>query len=169
MVHFARVRLVCVLLLALGAVATLQVGGAIAANRRVNISSFSFAFDPVTVTVRVGDSVTWRNAVGDPDHTATSDTGGWDSGDIKPGGSRTVTFATAGTFAYHCRYHPIMKGTVVVRAAAPNGGLPATDTSGSSGGAAGGEGAAPLPVLVLLGLIGLLGARLFLTRLDRGT
>lgn len=165
--RLTRFRLVCLSLAALGALLALQAGTAFAANRLVNISSFSFAFDPPTVTVEVGDRVTWRNAAGDPDHTATSDTGTWDSGDIKPGGSRTVTFATAGRFPYHCRYHPIMRGTVVVQPAGTGAGLPETDTSGSSGGATG-DGGVPLPVMVLLGLIGLLGARLFLTRLDRG-
>ncbi len=169
MIHHARARLICVLLLTFPALLVLQAGSVIAANRRVNVSSFSFAFDPATITVQVGDSVTWRTAPGDPDHTATSDTGAWDSGDIKPGGSKTVTFANAGTFGYHCRYHPIMKGTIVVRAAHRTvaGGLPQTDTSDSSAAAARGAGAR-LPDLLLLALIGLLGARLFLIRLDRG-
>ncbi len=169
MVRITRPRLVCRSLLAVCALLALQTGSAIAANHQVTIRSFSFAFDPATVRVEVGDTVTWRNAAGDPDHTATSDTGGWDSGDIKPGGGRTVTFATAGTFAYHCRYHPIMKGTVVVREPGSGEDLPATDTSGSSGESSGGREAAPLAVLLLLGLVGVLGARLFLARLDRGT
>jgi plastocyanin len=167
MVRIARPRLVSLSLLAVCALLALEAGSAIAANNEVRISSFSFAFDPATARVEVGDSVTWRNAAGDPAHTATSDTGAWDSGDINPGGSRTITFATAGTFAYHCRYHPIMKGTVVVREAGAGEDLPATDTSDSSGSAGGLE--PRLPDLLLLALIGLLAARLFLIRLDRGT
>jgi plastocyanin len=169
MVRVTRLALVVRSLLAVGALLALQAGSALAANREVDIGSFSFAFDPPTVRVVVGDSVTWRNAAGDPAHTATSDTGAWDSGDITPGGNRTVTFATAGTFAYHCRYHPIMKGTVVVREAGTGEDLPATDTSGSSRESGGHGDPVPLPVLLLLGLVGVLGAHLFLGRLDRRT
>ena len=40
------------------------------------------------------------------------------SGDIRPGGTFTHRFTTAGTFNYHCIHHSVMRGSVVVSAAA---------------------------------------------------
>src|SRR5262249_55503324 len=34
---------------------------------------------------------------------------------VAPGTSKSVTFSTAGTFAYHCAIHPFMHGSVGVR------------------------------------------------------
>ena len=67
----------------------------------------------------VGDTVTWTNSDAQA-HTATADDASWDSGTIAgSGGTGAVTFATAGTFPYHCKIHPAMTGTVTVEAAAP--------------------------------------------------
>jgi plastocyanin len=86
---------------------------ALGATSAVNIQNSAFA--PPTTTVRVGDTVTWTNR--DPfSHTSTSDTGAWDTGVITAGSSRSFTFASAGTFAYHCAIHAFMHGTVVVQA-----------------------------------------------------
>jgi plastocyanin len=59
--------------------------------------------------------VTWSNedSVG---HTVTANGGAFGSGTIAPGTSFTRTFATAGTFAYHCSIHPSMTGTITVTA-----------------------------------------------------
>jgi plastocyanin len=71
-------------------------------------------FDPETITVAAGTTVTWTNT-GTAPHTVTSDTNAWpDSGQITAGKKFTHTFATAGTFQYHCTVHPTMKGTVTV-------------------------------------------------------
>jgi plastocyanin len=74
------------------------------------------AFSPATITVAVNTTITWRNNDGTT-HTSTSDSTGWDTGDIAPGASRTSTFNTRGTFRYHCTYHRAMgmTGTVVVQ------------------------------------------------------
>ena len=40
------------------------------------------------------------------------------SGNVAPGASYSHTFTKAGSFAYHCNYHSVMKGTVTVSAAA---------------------------------------------------
>ena len=81
------------------------------------VSIAGFAFDPATVTIQVGDSVTWTNA-DSVAHTATAGDGSFDTGSIANGDSETVTFDTAGTFAYICSIHPQMTGSVVVEAAA---------------------------------------------------
>jgi plastocyanin len=73
-------------------------------------------FSPITLTVAKGTMVTWKNTDGLA-HTATSDSGVWDTGNLASGASTTTTFTTAGTFAYHCTYHASMgmKGTVIVQ------------------------------------------------------
>ena len=81
-----------------------------------------FAFQPSTVTIAAGDTVTWHN--GDTaSHTATS-TGAWDTGTFAPGISRSITFTTPGTYPYFCLIHSIMFGTIVV--------LPEGETSTSA-------------------------------------
>jgi len=87
---------------------------AFAATSAVNIQNSAFA--PSTTTIKVGDTVTWtnRDAIS---HTSTSDTATWDTGVITTGVSRSFTFMSAGTFAYHCSIHTFMHGTIVVQAA----------------------------------------------------
>ncbi len=73
------------------------------------------AFDPATITVTTGTTVLWTNkdAIG---HTVTSDSGLFDSGTaVNTNGTFSYMFATAGTFTYHCKIHPMMTGTVIVK------------------------------------------------------
>src|SRR6266550_1533266 len=86
---------------------------AFAATSAVNIQNSAFA--PAATTIKVGDTVTWTNRDAFS-HTSTSDAGAWDTGVITAGASRSFTFTSAGTFAYHCSIHSFMKGTVVVQA-----------------------------------------------------
>ncbi len=74
----------------------------------------NFAFGPATMTVAKGTTVTWQNN-DNVAHTATSDNGKWDTGTIGPGGSGSVKFDSAGTWAYHCAVHPMMTASVVVQ------------------------------------------------------
>ena len=80
------------------------------------VSLSGSAFNPATITVSVGTTVTWKND-DSYTHTSTSDTGVWDSGNIAGGATASAKFNTAGTFPYHCIYHgPMgMKGTVIVQ------------------------------------------------------
>jgi plastocyanin len=78
------------------------------------VTMASMSFNPPTLTVAKGTSVTWQNNDGVA-HTSTSDAGVWDSGNISQGSSKSVTFNTAGTFSYHCTIHPMMVGTIVVQ------------------------------------------------------
>jgi LPXTG-motif cell wall-anchored protein len=90
-----------------------------AASTGVTISDFQFA--PASVTVNVGDTVTWTNN-GPTPHSATSSGGVWDTGIMDAGQSGSHTFTEAGTFAYICTPHPNMHGTIVVQAAAVDDG-----------------------------------------------
>ena len=77
------------------------------------VSVANFAYDPASVTVAVGGTVTWTNSDSET-HTVTFD-GGPDCGDIAQGASVSRTFDTAGSFGYICTIHPTMRGTVVVQ------------------------------------------------------
>ena len=107
-----------------------------------------FRFSPNTVTVNVGDSVTWTNR-DEEAHTATSGSA-WSTGDIAGGQSKSLTFRTAGTYDYICAIHPTMTGTLVVRA----GTAPATDTALRPTAA----GQDSMAIVVILGLASLGGA-----------
>ena len=77
-------------------------------------------FIPSTVTIEVGETVTWDNT-DTAAHTATAGsatdgpTGVWDSSLIMAGGSYSYTADTAGTYDYFCMVHPWMEGVVIVR------------------------------------------------------
>ena len=70
-------------------------------------------YSPATVQVLAGDQVHWMNHDSRP-HTATADGGAFDTGSIAAHAEASVTFPTVGTFAYACRIHPFMHGTVDV-------------------------------------------------------
>lgn len=83
------------------------------ASRTATVTISGFSFKPATVTIARGSRVRVSNASGTA-HTATRDGGGFDTGRIKPGKAATVQFNRKGTFAYHCKIHPTMKGKVIV-------------------------------------------------------
>lgn len=72
-------------------------------------------FGPLTLTVVAGTAVRWFND-DDVAHTVTGSDGSWDSADLPPGGGFERRFDSTGTYAYLCRYHPAMTGTIVVEA-----------------------------------------------------
>ena len=72
-----------------------------------------FAFEPATLTVPVGATVTWTNAGSRP-HTVTADDASFDSGRLDPGEQFSQTFDQPGTFTYFCGFHPDMQGSIVV-------------------------------------------------------
>ncbi len=84
------------------------------APRRHTVTIDATSYSPKTLTVSVGDTVEWVNRDAFP-HTATAETGGFDSGNIRAGKSWTYTVKDAGLFAYTCTYHPTMKGTLRIR------------------------------------------------------
>jgi LPXTG-motif cell wall-anchored protein len=84
-----------------------------------------FSFGPSSVTVQVGDTVSWSNS-GPSQHTATAKDGSFDTGTLNKGQSGSHTFTKAGTFSYVCTIHPFMHGTVVVAAAAGSSSKPSS-------------------------------------------
>lgn len=99
------------------------------AGRKVAISVFQFA--PKTVTLKVGERITWTNE-DDILHTVTSGTRTYDPADSGKvtatskdgmfdlpmdgrGKSASFTFTKAGTFHYFCDRHPGMEADVTVQ------------------------------------------------------
>jgi len=78
------------------------------------VSIRNFTFSVATLSVSAGTQVTWTNNDATA-HTVTADDGGFDSGNIAPGGSFSHTFTNMGTVKYHCQIHPMMKASVVVK------------------------------------------------------
>ena len=81
-------------------------------------SSQGLNYVPASVTVAKGGSVVWKNSDPVP-HTVTatswpSGASSFDSGNMNPNATYTVTFTASGTYQYKCSYHPWMTGTVIV-------------------------------------------------------
>lgn len=107
-------------------------------NYKVNIPSgtsvpgceeTNLCWDPPTVTINVGDEVTWYND-DTAAHTVTSGSvigepdGIFDSSLFMSGASYSVKFdgsdgpGVADSYPYHCMVHPWMIGTIIVKASA---------------------------------------------------
>ncbi len=83
------------------------------------IEIVDFSFQPSTITVPVGTTVTWINH-GSAEHTVTSEDGTFNSGNIAGGSEFKHTFSQPGTNNYHCSIHPSMTGQVAVTLAQAN-------------------------------------------------
>jgi len=148
-----RLALVAGLLLAVGAIAA----PALAQGDAVSIVGTSF--QPSTITVGVGDTVTWTTtqSIGQQHSVTSGKPGGTDVGKefdsgiglADNGQSYQFTFQKAGTYDYFCQVHPTqMTGQIVVTAAggssppaselpasaAPASGAPASGPPASPGG-----------------------------------
>jgi plastocyanin len=104
-------RLTYLIALALVAMVMFVPSAGAQGNQTVYIRDFYFS--PASITVEPGTTVTWVNQ-GQAPHTATHTGGAFDSGTLQPGESYSYTFNQAGNYAYYCRVHPSMTGTIVV-------------------------------------------------------
>lgn len=78
----------------------------------------NFKFEPKTLTVNEGDTITWDNKEGL--HTVKSDTDAFVSKNLKAGESFSYQFTKAGKYPYHCAFHGSkggadMAGTIIVK------------------------------------------------------
>ncbi len=77
----------------------------------------NFAFQPQTLTVKAGTTVTWTNQDSTPHTVQFSDKSIPTSANLSAGGGQSTyshTFAAAGTYPYICGIHNYMTGTVKV-------------------------------------------------------
>ena len=73
----------------------------------------NFVFEPATIEIAAGDTVTWTN--GDEEiHAVVASDGSFHSPGIDTDASWTQVFQKPGTYAYRCALHPQMSGTIVV-------------------------------------------------------
>jgi plastocyanin len=76
-------------------------------------ASDGLTFAPATATITHGQSVCWQNS-GSIAHTVTSNDGTSFGSNLSSGQLFVQTFATAGSFPYHCTIHAGMTGTITV-------------------------------------------------------
>ena len=128
-----------------------------AAPETAEVSVVDFAFEPGTVRLGVGGTVTWRHT-GVAPHTVTAPDSSFDSGLLQSGDTFSHRFDQAGTFQYVCAYHPQMEGTIEI-VEAPS--APANADPGAAGGEqaaaslkVAGAGSSPSGTAVLAALLG---------------
>jgi LPXTG-motif cell wall-anchored protein len=139
-------RKIASVLIAGGAILLMGAGAAQAAS--TTVETVEFKFNPASVSIDPGDSITFDNT-GSEAHTATADNGSFDTGNLDPGDSKTITIKAPGTYSYYCKYHGGPGGT----------GMSGTITVGKGGPVAGGGGggeqtpatATPLPLIAAVG------------------
>ena len=73
-----------------------------------------FHFNPATLTVPVGTTVTWISRDDEP-HTVTSSENVFASSGLDADETFSYEFSTPGTYTYYCKLHPHMTGTIVVK------------------------------------------------------
>lgn len=78
-----------------------------------SVKIISFSFNPSSLSVHTGTRATFTNQ-DSTTHTVTADGGLFNSGNLGTGQSFSFTFMGRGSFAYHCRIHPSMTGTITV-------------------------------------------------------
>jgi plastocyanin len=109
-------------------------GRTAAAVTTYRVTMARYAYQPATLTVRAGDTVTWTNHDEAKHDVVTTS---FRSPLLAKGASWSHTFTTPGTYAYYCSVHPDMRAHVVVRpvatTSAPAHHAPAPAASGQSG------------------------------------
>ncbi|MBA3614051.1 MAG: hypothetical protein H0W49_14315 [Nitrospirales bacterium] len=86
---------------------------------RITLGTFSPYYSPKFVPIGTGTPISWDNPTADL-HSITHDgceTGArcaFDSGPLGPNGTFTLRQLPAGHYSYHCSFHPIMQGNLVV-------------------------------------------------------
>ncbi|HLN38915.1 MAG TPA: cupredoxin family copper-binding protein [Xanthobacteraceae bacterium] len=103
------------------AVGSVLAGGVLFARAQTAVAAAvgidNFTFNPQTVTVKAGTTVTWTNKDDIPHGIATTNNAFKRSQALDTDDSFSFTFSTPGTYQYFCYIHPHMTGTIVVEAA----------------------------------------------------
>jgi amicyanin len=103
------------------AVGTVLAGGVLLAQAQspaaAAVSIDNFTFNPPTLTVKAGTTVTWTNKDDIPHGIAAAGNTIKRSNALDTDDKYSFTFTTPGTYQYFCYIHPHMTGTIVVEAA----------------------------------------------------
>ena len=85
-------------------------------NATYTVTIKNFTFQPSTLTIEKGTTITWVNE-DSVAHTVTSDDGKFpSSGNLNKADAYQFQFNTPGSYDYHCSPHPFMKGKINVEA-----------------------------------------------------
>jgi len=77
------------------------------------VTARQVAFQPSMMNAAPGDTIEWRNRDLVP-HTVSARKSEWDSGNLPSDSNWRFVPTATGTFAYFCRYHTTMAGTLTV-------------------------------------------------------
>lgn len=80
--------------------------------KTIRVTIDKLDFKPVVVQAKVGDTIEWINKDALA-HTATAKNGAWNVM-LEPKKSGHLVLKKAGSVDYFCKFHPNMKGRVVV-------------------------------------------------------
>ncbi len=83
-------------------------------NSYVTVTIQNFTYNPNTLTVKPGTTITWINQ-DSATHDVTGDSGTFISEDLARGDSYTHNFTKSGEYPYHCNEHPSMTGKIIVQ------------------------------------------------------
>jgi len=102
-------------LLLIGSLAT-----AASSTFRITIGTFAPYYSPTYVNISMGTPISWENPTAAL-HSITHDECkngtlcAFDSGPLGPNGTFTLHQLPPGSYPYHCTFHPIMRGVLVVK------------------------------------------------------
>ena len=111
MLRKSKLNFVLILMLAVSAVALASRTPSADANEIV-ITNFSF--EPATLTIKAGTTVTWINHDDEP-HTATATDKRFNSKTLDTGDRFSQEFKAPGVYNYYCALHPKMTGKIIVK------------------------------------------------------
>jgi amicyanin len=99
--------------------------GQAATQKTTNVEMMGYAFQPATLTISAGDTVTWTNHDTAPHNVVvTNGPEKFTSPTLQQGQTYSYTFTKPGTYSYYCSIHPDMKASITV-----NGSTPTTTTT----------------------------------------
>lgn len=83
-----------------------------------HVAMENYAYSPASLTIQVGDTVTWTNHDQAPHNVVTtSGPASFESPLLATGESWSFTFTVPGTYSYYCSVHPDMRAQVTVQPA----------------------------------------------------
>jgi plastocyanin len=74
----------------------------------------NFMFSPMSLTIKAGSTVTWKNLDGEP-HVVVDDVGLFRSGALDQNDTYQFKFDKPGVYKIFCGIHPNMKETITVQ------------------------------------------------------
>ena len=74
----------------------------------------NFMFSPMSLTIKAGSTVTWKNLDGEP-HTVVNDAGIFHSAALDQNDTFQFKFDKPGVYKVFCGIHPTMKETITVQ------------------------------------------------------